>query len=35
MLMLDWNHKLKADGVKVWALGPGMLATVSLLLLGK
>ena len=27
MLMLDWNHKLKADGVKVWAVGPGMLAT--------
>ncbi|KAJ7309262.1 hypothetical protein DFH08DRAFT_731158 [Mycena albidolilacea] len=27
MLMLDWNHKLKADGVKVWALGPGVLLT--------
>ena len=27
MLMLDWNHKLKADGVKVWAVGPGFLAT--------
>ncbi|KAJ6544408.1 hypothetical protein B0H19DRAFT_1212561 [Mycena capillaripes] len=27
MLMLDWNHKFKADGVKVWALGPGFLAT--------
>ncbi|RYP07735.1 hypothetical protein DL764_002354 [Monosporascus ibericus] len=27
MLMLDWNHKLKADGVKVWAVGPGMLDT--------
>lgn len=27
MLMLDWNHKLKADGVKVWAVGPGMCAT--------
>lgn len=27
MLMLDWNHKLKADAVKVWAVGPGMLAT--------
>ncbi|KAL4978880.1 hypothetical protein BDW66DRAFT_128938 [Aspergillus desertorum] len=27
MLMLDWNHKLKADGVKVWAVGPGMLET--------
>jgi len=27
MLMLDWNHKLKADGVKVWSVGPGFLAT--------
>jgi NAD(P)-dependent dehydrogenase (short-subunit alcohol dehydrogenase family) len=27
MLMLDWNHKLKADGVKVWCVGPGILAT--------
>lgn len=27
MLMLDWNHKLKADGVKVWGCGPGMLVT--------
>ena len=27
MLMLDWNHKLKEDGVKVFAVGPGMLAT--------
>ncbi|ATY62463.1 NAD(P)-binding domain [Cordyceps militaris] len=27
MLMLDWNHKLRADGVRVWAVGPGMLAT--------
>ncbi|KAE8140066.1 hypothetical protein BDV38DRAFT_290815 [Aspergillus pseudotamarii] len=27
MLMLDWNHKLKADGVKVWGAGPGFLAT--------
>lgn len=27
MLMLDWNHKLKEDGVKVWCVGPGMLAT--------
>ena len=27
MLMLDWNHKLKEDGVKVWAVGPGLLAT--------
>lgn len=27
MLMLDWSHKLKADGVKVWGVGPGFLAT--------
>lgn len=27
MLMLDWNHTLKADGVKVWAVGPGPAAT--------
>lgn len=27
MLMLDWDHKLKADGVKVWGVGPGFLAT--------
>lgn len=27
MLMLDWSHKLKEDGVKVWGVGPGMLAT--------
>lgn len=27
MLMLDWNHKLQADGVKVWGVDPGMLAT--------
>ncbi|OAG39506.1 hypothetical protein AYO21_06334 [Fonsecaea monophora] len=27
MLMVDWNHKLKADGVKVWAVGPGFLET--------
>lgn len=27
MLMLDWNHKLQADGVKVWAVGPGFLET--------
>ena len=27
MLMLDWNHKLKEDGVKVWAVAPGLLAT--------
>ncbi len=25
--MFDWNHKLKADGVKVWGVGPGFLAT--------
>ncbi|KUJ13943.1 NAD(P)-binding protein [Mollisia scopiformis] len=27
MLMLDWNHKLKEDGVKVFAVTPGFLAT--------
>ncbi|KAK3898727.1 hypothetical protein C8A05DRAFT_37682 [Staphylotrichum tortipilum] len=27
MLMLDWNHKLRADGVKVWAVQPGVLVT--------
>ena len=27
MLMLDWNHKLKADGVKVWGVGPGIMVT--------
>ncbi|PQE10936.1 short-chain dehydrogenase protein [Rutstroemia sp. NJR-2017a WRK4] len=27
MLMLDWNHKLQADGVKVWSVSPGMLVT--------
>jgi NAD(P)-dependent dehydrogenase (short-subunit alcohol dehydrogenase family) len=27
MMMVDWNHKLKADGVKVFCVGPGMLAT--------
>ena len=27
MMMLDWNHKLKEDGVKVWGVGPGFLAT--------
>jgi len=27
MLMLDWNHKLKEDGVKVWCIGPGFLLT--------
>jgi hypothetical protein len=25
--MMDCNHKFKADGVKVWAVDPGMLAT--------
>ena len=27
MMMLDWNHKLKEDGVKVWGVEPGLLAT--------
>ncbi len=27
MMMLDWNHKLKEDGVKVWGVGPGFLIT--------
>ena len=27
MLMLDWNHKLNEDGIKVWSVAPGMLAT--------
>ena len=27
MLMLDWNHKLKEDGVKVWSVAPGFLVT--------
>lgn len=27
MMMLDWNHKLKEDGVKVHGVGPGMLDT--------
>ena len=27
MLMLDWNHKLKADGVKVFSVSPGFCAT--------
>lgn len=27
MIMVDWAHKLKADGVKVWAVNPGFLAT--------
>ncbi|KAF2964513.1 hypothetical protein GQX73_g9080 [Xylaria multiplex] len=27
MLMLDWNHKLKEDGVKVFSVSPGFCAT--------
>lgn len=27
MLMLDWNHKLKNDSIKVFCVAPGMLAT--------
>ncbi|PSN69309.1 NAD(P)-binding protein [Corynespora cassiicola Philippines] len=27
MMMLDWNRLLAADGVKVWAISPGFLAT--------
>ena len=27
MLMLDYHWKLKADGVKVWCVGPGFLET--------
>jgi hypothetical protein len=27
MLMLDWNHKLKADGVIVFSVNPGFCAT--------
>ena len=27
MLMLDYHYKLKADGVKVWSVGPGMCVT--------
>ncbi|KAL5360383.1 NAD(P)-binding protein [Aspergillus floccosus] len=27
MLMIDYTHKLKADGVKVWGVLPGFLAT--------
>jgi NAD(P)-dependent dehydrogenase (short-subunit alcohol dehydrogenase family) len=27
MLMLDWSFKLKEDGVMVWGVGPGFLAT--------
>jgi NAD(P)-dependent dehydrogenase (short-subunit alcohol dehydrogenase family) len=27
MLMVDWDWKLRADGVKVFGVGPGFLAT--------
>ncbi|KAF2014439.1 NAD(P)-binding protein [Aaosphaeria arxii CBS 175.79] len=27
LVMLDWNHKLKEDGVKVWSINPGFCAT--------
>ncbi|KAI1109471.1 hypothetical protein F5Y14DRAFT_26269 [Nemania sp. NC0429] len=27
MMMLDWNHKLKADGIKVFSVSPGICAT--------
>ncbi|KAM5354716.1 hypothetical protein ACJ41O_001363 [Fusarium nematophilum] len=27
MLMLDWNHKLREDGVKVFSVSPGFCAT--------
>lgn len=27
MMMREWTRILKADGVKVWAVSPGMLAT--------
>ncbi|KAI1171139.1 hypothetical protein F4777DRAFT_70204 [Nemania sp. FL0916] len=27
MLMLDWNHKLKEDGIKVFSVNPGFCAT--------
>lgn len=27
MMMLNWHWVLKEDGVKVWSLSPGMLAT--------
>ncbi|ORY03680.1 hypothetical protein BCR34DRAFT_573403 [Clohesyomyces aquaticus] len=27
MMMLDWHRQLKNDGVKVWAISPGFLAT--------
>ena len=27
MMMLDWHRILKNDGVKVWSISPGLLAT--------
>ncbi|KAF4343510.1 short-chain alcohol dehydrogenase [Fusarium beomiforme] len=27
MMMLSWHHLLKGDGVKVWSISPGFLAT--------
>ncbi len=27
MMMVDWNHKLKEDGVRVCSVGPGFLAS--------
>lgn len=27
MMILDWYFKLREDGVKVWCVRPGMLAT--------
>lgn len=27
MLVLDWNHKLKVDKVKVWGVAPGFMVT--------
>ncbi|KAF4446183.1 hypothetical protein F53441_10159 [Fusarium austroafricanum] len=27
MMMLSWHHLLKGDGVRVWAISPGFLAT--------
>ncbi|KAI0872232.1 hypothetical protein GGS24DRAFT_468462 [Hypoxylon argillaceum] len=27
MIMLDWNHKLKEDGIKVFSVSPGFCAT--------
>ena len=27
MLMLDWNHKLKEDGIKVFSVSPGVCLT--------